>query len=248
MLLAGFFATALFIGLVVGDWLYFIRLTPYAIRYGYRVADRSEQWPNIPLSTVRERFTPHGVLILPHGVARFYPELSQIAIRPQYRFFSKRFRTAWPVKGLIHLVPHDHALGTLCVKRIPWSSTLITFLWFALVAIGSLTFVVQYAMEGGFASLGGAGWARHYRAGGSCLGLRARHPRLFLSPGRYPPDEGLRGAARDALESRLFLAVALVTTLHSKARQEMVVLGGQTDCRSISHQADDDPTMLLRKT
>ncbi|GKS65901.1 hypothetical protein YTPLAS72_32050 [Nitrospira sp.] len=156
MLLAGFFATALFIGLVVGDWLYFIRLTPYAIRYGYRVADRSEQWPNIPLSTVRERFTPHGVLILPHGVARFYPELSQIAIRPQYRFFSKRFRTAWPVKGLIHLVPHDHALGTLCVKRIPWSSTLITFLWFALVAIGSLTFVVQYAMEGGFASLGGA--------------------------------------------------------------------------------------------
>jgi hypothetical protein len=156
MLLAGFFATALFIGLVVGDWLYFIRLTPYAIRYGYRVADRSEQWPNIPLSTVRERFTPHGVLILPHGVARFYPELSQIAIRPQYRFFSKRFRTAWPVKGLIHLAPHDHALGTLCVKRIPWSSTLITFLWFALVAIGSLTFVVQYAMEGGFASLGGA--------------------------------------------------------------------------------------------
>lgn len=156
MLLAGFFATALFIGLVVGDWLYFIRLTPYAIRYGYRVADRSEQWLNIPLSTVRERFTPHGVLILPHGVARFYPELSQIAIRPQYRFFSKRFRTAWPVKGLIHLAPHDHALGTLCVKRIPWSSTLITFLWFALVAIGSLTFVVQYAMEGGFASLGGA--------------------------------------------------------------------------------------------
>jgi len=156
MLLAGLFAAALFVGLVVGDWLYFIRLTPYAIRYGCRVADRSEQWPNTALSTVRERFTPNGVLMLPHGVARFYPELSQIAIRPQYRFFSRRFRTAWPVKGLIHLSPHDHALGTLCVKRIPWSSTLITFMWFALVSIGSLSFVVQYAMEGGFASLGGA--------------------------------------------------------------------------------------------
>lgn len=156
MLLAGFFAAALFVGLIVGDWLYFIQLTPYAIRYGCRVADRSEQWPNTALSTVQERFTPNGVLMLPHGVARFYPELSQIAIRPQYRFFSRRFRTAWPVKGLIHLAPHDHALGTLCVKRIPWSSTLITFMWFALVAIGSLTFVVQYAMEGGFASLGGA--------------------------------------------------------------------------------------------
>jgi hypothetical protein len=60
------------------------------------------------------------------------------------------------VKGLIHLSPHEQALGTLCVKRIPWSSALITFMWFALVSIGSLAFVVQYAMEGGFASLGGA--------------------------------------------------------------------------------------------
>lgn len=156
MILAGLFATALFVGLVVGDWIYFIRLTPDAVRYGCRVANRSDQWPGTELGLVRERFTPNGVLMLPHGVARFYPELSQIAIRPQYRFFSRRFRTAWPVKGLIHLAPHDHALETLCVKRIPWSSTLITFLWFALVAIGSLTFVVQYAMEGGFASLGGA--------------------------------------------------------------------------------------------
>lgn len=93
--------------------------------------------------------------MLPHGVAWFYPQLSQIAIRPQYRLFSKRFRTAWPVKGLIHLSPHDQTLNTLCVKRMPWSSVLMTLLWFALVLIGSLTFVVQYAMDGGFASLGG---------------------------------------------------------------------------------------------
>jgi hypothetical protein len=155
MILAGLFASALFVGLLVGDWMYFIRLTPDAVRYGCRVAKRSDQWPDTALSAVRERFTPNGVLMLPHGVAWFYPELSQVAIRPQYRFFSRRFRTAWPVKGLIHLSPHDQVLGALCVKRIPWSSALITFMWFALVSIGSLAFVVQYAMEGGFASLGG---------------------------------------------------------------------------------------------
>jgi len=156
MILAGLFATGLFLGLIVGDWLYFIRLTPDAIRYGCRVADRPDQWSGVAISAVREHFTPNGLLMLPHGVAWFYPELSQIAIRPQYRFFSKRFRTAWPMKGLIQLSPHDQALGALCVKRIPWSSALITFIWFMLVVIGSLTFVVQYAMEGGFASLGAA--------------------------------------------------------------------------------------------
>jgi len=155
MVLAGLFAGLLFIGLIVGDWLYFIRLTPDAIRYGCRVASNPDQWPGTALITLDDRFTPEGMLMLPHGVAWFYPQLSQIAIRPQYRLFSRRFRTAWPVKGLIHLSPQDHSLNTLCVKRIPWSSTIITLLWFALVLIGSLTFVVQYAMEGGFASLGG---------------------------------------------------------------------------------------------
>jgi hypothetical protein len=93
--------------------------------------------------------------MLPHGVAWFYPRLSQIAIRPKYRLFSVGFRTAWPVKGLIHLSPHDRSVSTLCVKRVPWSSALMTLLWFALVLIGSLTFVVQYATDGGFSSLGG---------------------------------------------------------------------------------------------
>ena len=155
MILAGFFAGILCIGLIVGDWLYFIRLTPDAIRYGCRVAKNQDQWPGTMLTTLGDRFTREGVLMLPHGVAWFYPQLSQIAIRPKYRLFSRRFRTAWPVKGLIHLSPHDQSLNTLCVKRMPWSSALMTLLWFALVLIGSLTFVVQYAMDGGFASLGG---------------------------------------------------------------------------------------------
>jgi hypothetical protein len=155
MMLAGFFAGILFIGLIIGDWLYFIRLTPDAVRYGCRVANKPDQWLGTALTSLSDRFTPQGVLMLPHGVAWFYPPLSQIAIRPQYRLFSSRFRTAWPVKGLIELTPHDQSLNTLCVKRMPWSSALMTLLWFALVLIGSLTFVVQYAMEGGFASLGG---------------------------------------------------------------------------------------------
>jgi hypothetical protein len=155
MMLAGLFAGILFIGLIVGDWLYFIRLTPDAVRYGCRVASRPDQWPGAALTTIRDRFGPDGVLMLPHGVAWFYPELSQIAIRPQYRLFSRKFRTAWPVKGLIHLSPHDQALGTNCVKCVPWSSALMTLLWFAIVLLGSLTFVVQYAMEDGFTTLGG---------------------------------------------------------------------------------------------
>lgn len=155
MILAGLFAGLLFIGLIVGDWLYFIRPTPDAIRYGCRVATNPDQWPGATFTTLGDRFTPEGVLLLPHGVAWFYPRLSQIAIRPQYRLFSRRFRTAWPVKGLIHLSLQDQTLNTLCVKRMPWSSAILTLLWFALVLIGSLTFVVQYAMDGGFASLGG---------------------------------------------------------------------------------------------
>ena len=155
MILAGLFAAALFIGLIVGDWVYFVRLTPDAVRYGCSVARSQDRWTPRSPSEVRDRFTADGVLILPHGVARLYPDLSQIAIRPQYRLFSMSFRTAWPIKGLIHFSPDGGALGALCVKRIPWSSALLTLGWFAVVSIGSLTFVYSYAVEGGFVSLRG---------------------------------------------------------------------------------------------
>ncbi|MDH5639957.1 MAG: hypothetical protein OEY28_01580 [Nitrospira sp.] len=155
MTLAGLFAGILFLGLILGDWLYFVRLTPDAIRYGCNVARSQDRWTSTTLASLRDRFNRDGVLMLPHGVARFYPEQSQIAIRPQYRLFAIGFRTAWPVKGLIHLSPDDHTLGALCIKRIPWSSALITLLWFALVSIGAVLFVIAYARDGGFASLQG---------------------------------------------------------------------------------------------
>lgn len=155
MILAGLFAAALFIGLIVGDWLYFVRLTPDAIRYGCSVARSGDRLKAGTVAAVRDRFPAGGVLMLPHGVAWLYADLSQIAIRPQYRLFSMSFRTAWPIKGLIHLSPENQAVHALCVKRIPWSSALLTLIWFLLVAVGSLSFVARYAMEGGFGSLSG---------------------------------------------------------------------------------------------
>jgi hypothetical protein len=155
MVLAGLFASVLFLGLILGDWLYFVRFTPDAIRYGCSVARSQERWTSSTIETVRSRFSADGVLMLPHGIARFYPDVSQIAIRPQYRFFSIGFRSAWPVKGLIHLSAGNQAMDALCVKRIPWSSALMTLLWFSVVSIGSLVFVVTYAWDGGFASLEG---------------------------------------------------------------------------------------------
>jgi hypothetical protein len=159
MVLAGLFASVLFLGLILGDWLYFVRFTPDAIRYGCSVARSQDRWTASTFETVCSRFPADGVLMLPHGIARFYPDVSQIAIRPTYRFFSIGFRSAWPVKGLIHLSAGDQTgeqvIDALCVKRIPWSSALMTLLWFGVVVIGSLVFVVTYAWDGGFASLEG---------------------------------------------------------------------------------------------
>jgi len=169
MILAGLFAGVLFIGLILGDWFYFIQLTPDAIRYGCSVGRTQDRWTANTLATLRDRFTAEGVLILPHGVARFYPELSQIAIRPQYALFASGFRTAWPIKGLIYLSTSDHGLGALCVKRIPWSSAIITLIWFALVSIGSLVFVATYLGDGGFESLQGLLLGAGLTAGGALV-------------------------------------------------------------------------------
>jgi hypothetical protein len=65
------------------------------------------------------------------------------------------FRTAWPLKGMIHLKPHDQIVEALCIKRIPWSSAIVTMVWFLLVALGTTGFAVTYGVQGGFTSLGG---------------------------------------------------------------------------------------------
>jgi TM2 domain-containing membrane protein YozV len=155
MILAGVFAGVLFLGLILGDWLYFLRLTPDAGRYGCGVARSQDRFPAKSLVRLQERCDVNGALSLPHGIARYYPDLQQIALRPQFHLFSMSFRTAWPLKGMIHLSSDDQAFHALCIKRVPWSSAIITLLWFLLVGLGTTAFMVTYVVQGGFDSLTG---------------------------------------------------------------------------------------------
>lgn len=155
MVLAGLFAAVLCLGLILGDWVYFMRLTPDASRYGCGVARIKGVLPSDTLVRLQDRCDGNGAVTLPHGIARYYPDLRQVALRPQYHLFSMSFRTAWPLKGLIHLTPGDAAVDILCIKRIPWSSALITFVWFLLVSLGTTAFLITYGVQGGFNSLSG---------------------------------------------------------------------------------------------
>lgn len=155
MVLAGVFAACLLLGLIVGDWLVFGRLTAEASRYGCIVARIHDQVGRLTLPRLTERFDQNGLLSLPHGVARFFPEARRILIRPQYHLFSMRFRTAWPIKGSIDVTQNGEAVALLCLKRIPWSSAIITFVWFLLVSLGTVAFAVIYLLQGGTSSLGG---------------------------------------------------------------------------------------------
>lgn len=155
MILAGLFGGVMCLGLILGDWLYFVRLTPDASRYGCTVARSRDRFGEADAARLRACFDTNGALTLPHGMARYFPDLQQIAIRPQYHLFSMSFRTFWPLKGLIHLTPDEQAFATVCIKRVPWSSALLTLAWLLTVSVGTLTFMVDYAMQGGFASLTG---------------------------------------------------------------------------------------------
>lgn len=77
-----------------------------------------------------------------------------MVIRPVHRLFSLRFRTAWPLKGSIEWAPEPEGLKLVCTKRVPWSSSILTFLWFSLVGFGTLGFVITYLLQGELDSLG----------------------------------------------------------------------------------------------
>lgn len=154
MLFAGLFGGVLLIALIVGDWVHFTGLTAPASRYGCTVARREDRLDGAAPVLV-ERFDRQGFLALPHGVARLFAEERRILLRPQYRLFSLRFRTAWPIKGSIEFAADGEATRLLCLKRVPWSSALITGLWFALVGLGTLGFVGVYLADGGLSSLMG---------------------------------------------------------------------------------------------
>ncbi|HET8579903.1 MAG TPA: hypothetical protein VFL31_02815 [Nitrospiraceae bacterium] len=155
MLLAGFFGAILLAALVLGDWIHFTSLTAPSSRYGCGIARVEDRLPLASLAVVIDRFDRNGLLALPHGVARFFREEKRIVLRPQYQLFSLKFRTAWPLKGSIELEPEVGATKLTCVKRIPWSSALLTLVWFAVVGVGTVGFVVSFLAKGGLTSFSG---------------------------------------------------------------------------------------------
>ena len=155
MLMASLFGAILFAALVLGDWFHFTGLTAPSSCYGCGIARVEDRLPLASLAVVMDRFDRNGLLTLPHGVARFFWEEKRIVLRPQYQLFSLKFRTAWPMKGSIELKLEGDTTKLTCVKRIPWSSALLTILWFAIVGVGTIGFVISFLADGGLTSLSG---------------------------------------------------------------------------------------------
>lgn len=155
MIFAGFFAGALCLGLILGDWYYFMRFTPDASRYGCGIARMHDRFTHTTMKQLADRFDAGGFLTLPHGTAWLYQDLNQIVIRQKYRLFALGFRTLWPLKGLIFLSEQDDALTVLCQKFTPWSSALLTGIWFAVVAVGTVGALISLYIEGQMAASGG---------------------------------------------------------------------------------------------
>jgi len=155
MMFAGFFAGVLCLGLILGDWFYFMRLTPDAGRYGCGVARTYDRLAPITMKQLADRFDADGLLALPHGTARLYQDLNQIVIRQKYRLFAMGFRTLWPLKGLVSLSHEGDALAVLCRKLTPWSSALLTGLWFIIVVVGTVGALISLFVEGELVALGG---------------------------------------------------------------------------------------------
>lgn len=155
MIFAGFFAGALCLGLILGDWLYFMRRTPDASRYGCGIVRTHDRFTHTTIKQLAERFDADGLLTLPHGTARLFQDLNQIVIRQTYRLSAVSFRTLWPLKGLIFLSQEGDALAVLCRKLTPWSSALLTGIWFAVVALGMVGALISLFVEGEMEAVGG---------------------------------------------------------------------------------------------
>jgi len=154
MLLTELFAGCLCVALVAADWWQFWRLTASAGRYGCPVARAEDTLPGESDRILPTRFTPDGLLQLDHGIARVCPDERRILLRSQPSRFSSRFRTAWPLKGAIEWNREGGGLRLRCVKLMPWSSAVLTLLWFAVVGLGTLAFVVKFLTGGDGLSLG----------------------------------------------------------------------------------------------
>jgi uncharacterized membrane-anchored protein YitT (DUF2179 family) len=52
-------------------------------------------------------------------------------------------------------MPDEQGVRAVCIKRVPWSSAIITLVWFLLVGLGTTAFMITYGTQGGFESLSG---------------------------------------------------------------------------------------------
>ena len=153
MMLAGLFAGALFVGLLVGDRWYFRTLSAEASRYGCRVGRGAARMESISLAQIQARFDQLGLLPLRHGVARLFSG-QRILLRPRYPTIWA-FLWIWPMKATIDLQADGDAVGLAVTKRTPWASAILIGAWFLLVGIGTLATVMSYVVEGGLATTGG---------------------------------------------------------------------------------------------
>jgi hypothetical protein len=167
MTFAGIIAIVLFLGLILGDWFQFTTLKSWACRYGCPLAHRKNALASHSVHSLSRVFHKGGALPLPHGIARWVEDRQVIVIRPYYRLFSLRFRTAWPLKGTIDVCSDGDQLRLHLSKRIPWTSAILTLLWLVFVIGGTLTFVVLFTLDGGLSTVGGFFWV----IGMAALGL-----------------------------------------------------------------------------
>ena len=135
----------------MADWRAFSRKTSAAVTYGVAVERRQEV---LPLR--RGLFDADGILQLSRGWARLFPEQRAILLQPDLKQFGVAFRTAWPLNGFVHYAALEQPEPVTITKRMPWSSVILTALWFLTVAGGTLAYVVSYAMAGGMSSASGA--------------------------------------------------------------------------------------------
>lgn len=154
MMLAGFFAAALFLGLVIGDRLYFRTLSAEASRYGCRVGREEARLNSASVAHIHASFDRLGLLALRHGVARLFPDANRILVRPRYPLLWA-FLWIWPMKATIDLRVEGESVLLSSTKRIPWCSAILTGSWFLLVGFGMVAALTSYVAEGGFASAGG---------------------------------------------------------------------------------------------
>jgi hypothetical protein len=154
MILAGLFAGALFLGLLVGDRWYFRTLSAEASRYGCKVGRGAARLESTSLTRIHACFDKLGLLPMRHGVARLFIENDRILLRPRYPTLWA-FLWIWPMKTTIDLQADGDAVVVASTKRTPWASAILTGAWFLIVTLGTLATVISFVVEGGLANSGG---------------------------------------------------------------------------------------------